>query len=381
MTSTTRDFTFGQAHAKFEDKLTRIAERIREQQGRRRKVAEALSGLRGIALEGVEGAVELSLVKHVEMDPLGNLTVAGVDGGLLEQQLHGLDLILVRALATIFHYHDAELERADYFPNELPPPKLIDVAEPLDAREFELLAGTERQLAELEVATETVRKNDTELLLLDGSVVPQYVDRFPHNPVLLERYRSLINAYTGLYQACADSGALLAGAVKDSRGGRFVDILRHGVLPAVGDLGLEQKDLAILERSRDTVLLDHILGVGERTLAFTYAEEPASYVLRDLGIWAAKVYVFYLKTVSFDRPLRVEFIDCGGEPAKTADQVASLVYALSSHHDAFGLPSVLIEADVCARLVEEDLCIVRDSIADRLGPSNLLDLRRHRRPF
>ncbi|MDI6883676.1 MAG: DNA double-strand break repair nuclease NurA [Hadesarchaea archaeon] len=368
-------------HFGFEGTLASIAERIREQQGRRQKVAEALAGLRGVAMDGVEGVVEPSLINQVEMDPLVDLTVGGVDGGLLEQQLHGLDLILVRALAAIFHYRNAVLERAEYFPNEVPPPKLVDVAEPLDAKEFELLTGMERQLAELEVAADAVQESGAGLLLLDGSVVPQYVDRFPHSTLLLERYQKLIEAYTGLYRVCAKSGALLAGAVKDSRGGRFVDILRHGVLPAFGDLGLEQKDLATLQRSRDTALLDHLLGVGERTPAFTYAEKPASYVLRDLGVWATKVHAFYVKTVPFDRPLRVEFVDCGGEVTKTAGRIASLVYALSSHHDAFGLPSVLIEADACARLAEEDLCIVRDSIADRLGPSTLLDLRRHRKPF
>lgn len=381
MTSTTQEPAFREAGLEFEATLASIAERIREQEGRRRKVAEALAGLRGIALKGVEGIIESSLVEQVEMDPLTNLTVAGVDGGLLEQRFHGLDLILVRALAAIFHYRDAELEQANYLPSEVPPPKLIDVAEPLDAKEFELLTGMERQLAELEVAADAVRESGAGFLLLDGSVVPQYVDRFPHSTLLLERYQKLIEAYTGLYLVCAKSKALLAGAVKDSRGGRFVDILRHGMLPAFGDLGLEQKDLAILERSRDTALLDHLLGVGERTSSFTYTEKPEIYVLRDLGVWATKVYAFYLKTVPFDRPLRVEFIDCGGEPAETANHIASLIYALSSYHDAFGLPSVLVEADACARLAEEDLCIVRDSIADRLGPSTLLDLRRHRRPF
>lgn len=365
----------------FERTLASIAERIREQRGRSQRVAEALSGLRGAGLNGVEGIVEPSIVNRVEMNPLTDLTVAGVDGGLLEQQLHGLDLILVRALAAVFHYRNAELEMAKYIPNEVPPPKLIDVAEPLDAREFELLTCMERQLTELEVAANVVLESGVELLLLDGSVVPQYVDRFPHRPLLLERYQKLIEAYAGLYQACARSGTLLAGAVKDSRGGRFVDILGHKVLPAFGNLGLEQEDLEALERSRDTILLDHLLGVGERTPAFTYAEKPASYVLRDLGPWAAKVYAFYLKTVPFDRPLRVEFIDCWNQPVKSVDRIASLVYALSSHHDGFGLPSVLIEADACVRLAEEDMCIVRDSIADRLGPLALLELRRNMRPF
>ncbi len=381
MVSPVRKFGFSEGHAGLEDTLDSIAERIRKQEGQRRKVAKALVGLREVALDGVEEIIEHSLVEPIKQDALADLTVAGVDGGMLEQQLHGLDLILLRAIVAIFHYHKAGLEWAKYFPSEIPFPCLIDVTEPLDAREFELLAGMERQLTEIELATEALRANEVKLLLLDGSVVPQYIDRFPHNKSLLERYHELLNAYTKLYETCAESGVLLAGAVKDSRGGRFIDIIRHKVIPSLGGLGLEEKELEILEHSRDTVLLDHVLGVGERTSIFHYAESPSKYVLRDIGKWAMRVYAFYLKTVLFDRPLRVEFIEFRDDPVATADSVAPLVYALSSHHDAFGLPSVLIEADVCARLTEEDLSIVRDSIADRLGPSALLDLRRNRRPF
>lgn len=332
-------------------------------------------------MNGMGGVVEQSLVNRVGMDGLLDSTVVGVDGGMLEQQLHGLDLVIVRAVAAIFHYHGGGLDWVKYFPGEIPFPKLIDVAEPLDAKEFEFLAGMERQIAEIEVATAAAEESKVDLLLLDGSVVPQYVDRFPRNHLLLDRYQDLIGVYTALYQTCQERGVLLAGAVKDSRGGRFVDILRKKILPDFGNLGLDEKDLAILERSRDTVLLDHLLGVGERTPSFTYAEEPAAYVLQDLGIWAAKVHAFYIKTVLFDRPLRVEFVDCGGGVAHSADRISSIVYALSSNHEAFGLPSVLVEADARARLAEEELCIVRDSISDRLGPSALLDLRRERRPF
>ncbi|GAI13702.1 unnamed protein product, partial [marine sediment metagenome] len=282
MVSPAQGFSFSGEHLGFEDMLANIAKRIREQEGQRQKVAEALAGLRDVTLEGVEEIIEPSLVKLIEQDALTNLTVAGVDGGMLEQQLHGLDLILLRAVVAIFHYRDARLEWAEYFPSEMQFPRLIDVAEPLDAKEFELLAGMERQLIELEHATEAIRANEVKLLLLDGSVVPQYIDRFPHNQSLLERYHKLINAYTKLYETCAESGALLAGAVKDSRGRRFIDILRCKVLPSLGGLGLKQKELEVLERSRDTVLLDHVLEVGERTFTFRYAEKPASYVLRDL---------------------------------------------------------------------------------------------------
>jgi len=76
-----------ETNAGFEGTLANIAERIREQEGQRQKVAEALAGLRDVTLEGVEEVIEHSLVKPVEQDALTNLTVAGVDGGMLERRL------------------------------------------------------------------------------------------------------------------------------------------------------------------------------------------------------------------------------------------------------------------------------------------------------
>jgi hypothetical protein len=365
----------------FEDALASIADRIREQREKRMKVAEALVRVKGVNLAGFDGFVEPSLVNQVEIDPLSDITVAGVDGGLLEQKLHGIDLILVRALAAIFHYSNAELKWAEYLPNRAPSPKLIDVAEPLDSREFEFLTNVERQLIEIEVAITVVKESSVGLLLLDGSVLPQYVDRFSHSQLLLGKYQRLIKSYVELYGLCASSGVLLAGAVKDSRGSRLMDILRNRVAPSIRNFGLGQGDLAILERSRDAALVDHLLRTGERTMTFTYADKSSSHVMEDLGQWGEKAHVFYMKTVPFDQPLRVEFINNSGPPAETACKLASLVYALSSHHDAFGIPSVLVEADASVRLAEEDLCIVRDSITDRLDHLTLQELRRNRRPF
>ncbi|MEW6222752.1 MAG: hypothetical protein AB1476_05550, partial [Candidatus Hadarchaeota archaeon] len=95
-----------------DDALAIITERILQQRERRQKIAETLEGLSKINLN-VDGLAEQSLVNEVEMHPLKETAVAGVDGGLLEQQLHGLDLIMVRALAVIFHYRDAKLEKAE----------------------------------------------------------------------------------------------------------------------------------------------------------------------------------------------------------------------------------------------------------------------------
>ncbi|MEM2890487.1 MAG: DNA double-strand break repair nuclease NurA [Candidatus Hadarchaeum sp.] len=360
-----------------EQTLEKVIERIIDREMKRKKIGEALANLREVDLDAMSGVAEKTLFKEVEMDPLVDVRVCGVDGSLLDQQLHGFDLILVRALAVIFHYRGAVLAGVEYSPSELPPPKLIDVAEPLDSWEFQVLAGMERQLAEIEIAVQVAERGGVESIMLDGSIVPQYVERFPRSPILLERYQNLIRAYMRLYQVCAEAGIVLAGAVKDSRGTRFVEILKE----AFDRFNLEKEDVLILDKTKDTVLLNHVLRVGERTSAFTYVERPSSYVLSDLGSWGERIYGFYIRTVPYDRPLRIEFLKGVEDAAETADRVASLVYALSSHHEEFGLPSVIIEADASARLAEEELSWVRDIISARLDPAFAPDLRRERKPF
>lgn len=381
--------------AELEHTLANLAERIRKQDRKRRMIGGMLRQLkRHINLMRVEnleaeGALESNFSKNVEQKGLASFTVVGVDGGVFAQQLHGLDLILVRAVAAVFHYREGELVTAEYYPSEAPMPRLISVTEPLDARSLELLISMERQLVELKLAAQTLRASNADLLLLDGSILPQYVDRFPHSPRVVKLHRKLLRAFSELYGVCMKSETLLAGAVKDSRSARFIDILKQKILPSLAEgrklrfteASTFSRNLDILDNSRDTVLLDHVLDVGERSFIFRYAENPSNFIPKDIGELARRVYAFYLKIVPYDRPLRIEFMEGGEMPSLTADRVASLIYALSAHHDAFGLPSVLMEADACARLTEDDVDIVRDSIADRVGPSVLLELRRHRKPF
>lgn len=376
------------ARVDLESTLLEIVERIRERNAKQRMVAEFIRGLKGseslvgLVELGCSGVIEDRLVFRVEPAALMDATIVGVDGGVLASSLHGLDLVMTRAVAAIFTYRGGELAEADYFPSEMPEPRLVSISEPLDAHELELVVSMERQLEELRLAASVVESYDAELLLLDGSVVPQYLERSSRgkSPQL---QRALLEAYVGLYRACAASGTLLAGVVKDGRGARFMEVLRRVLLALKERSPDHASPLAVdggeLLNSRDTVFLDHVLETGERSFVFKYAD--AASAVRGLEGWIERTYAFYLKAVPYDYPLRVEFVDGGHGALETAEQVASLVYALSSYHDAYGLPSVLIEADARARLHEEDLEMVRDSIADRLGASASLYMRRQRGPF
>lgn len=393
MVTTTRGLVSLSDYDILEQTLTQIVERIRDQGTRRRSVAGVLRGLKReldlseVASDDARELVEDRLTLEVGRERLSGMAVMGVDGGVLGRSLHGLDLILVRAVAVLFRYRDGELSGSEYYPRELPTPRLISIDEPLDARELELEVGMQRQLTEIQLARDALAEHEVDAVLLDGSVVPQYVDRSLRKPRLVGLYRELIDAFTGLYRECAESGVPLAGAIKDSRSSRFVGIFQRKIMPLLDDGALPPEELRILKEneevisnSRDTALLDHLLDVGERTFAFSYANPPAR-VLKDLGAWASRAYAFYIKTVPYDWPIRVEFVDGSATPARAADEVASLIYALSADHDACALPTVLIEADSCARLAQEELTIIQDNITDRLEPSASLELRRHRRPF
>ncbi len=378
-------------HKHLENKIGRIAEKIKDQGEKRQILAELLKQVKNEIQTPIEkehnGPIEEKLVYPVEEKSLEDLEIVGVDGGVLSKPLHGLDLILVRAVAAIFRYENGELKEADYHPSEVPAPKLVNVHEPLDSRELDVLTGIKRQLTELERARESLENRDVDVLMLDGSIVPQY-SKHTSKEKTKDLYKKLIEAFTNLYKKCTREEILLLGAVEDSRSTRLANIFRKEIFPNVlenANLSREEidsfnKNKDVIMDSRDTAFLDYLLDAGERSFTFKYSTYPAN-LLKDLEPWNKRICAFYVKPVPYDRPTRVEFITNPKNTKKTINKAAALVNSLSASHDACALPSVLIEADARAKLSQEEISILRDSIADQLEPSTMLDLRRERRPF
>jgi len=137
--------------------------------------------------------------------------------------------------------------------------------------------------------------------------------------------------------------------------------------------------MLVLEKSKDTNLLDYVLEKGERTTSFYYA--PLINILSnspfkefDLRDFAS----FYIKLSSFDSPIRVDFFndkqDC---PNKIASVLSSLVVS-----EEYSMSSILIEADIRARLSEKELELFYQELLGRLGfISGIRQRRRERRLF
>jgi hypothetical protein len=278
----------------------------------------------------------------------------------------------------------------NYFPEETPIPKLISSLQPSSILDFELRTSIERITAELQLAIELQNYTKVDLIVLDGSIVPQLTDRPPFYSLLAGRYKKVVELYEVLYGMCIDSGTLLAGVVEDSRSIRYMQILGRLIphlierIPSLRKL----RDFdyrKVVEQTNDTDFLERVLDPGERTPVFRYAESPSDYAaFSDFTnkTWADLVNVFYLRTVEFDRPIRVEYLGTESNKILTARKIASVVFPLSSHHAQYGIPSVLIEADARAHLIDRDIEIIYEQLIQKIGdPLILSKLRRERRPF
>jgi hypothetical protein len=71
----------------------------------------------------------------------------------------------------------------------------------------------------------------------------------------------------------------------------------------------------------------------------------------------------------------------GKDFSEHVGKIASVVFALSSSHREYAFPSVLIEADLRARLKPDEIEIVFNKILDKLSKNFKLRLRREGRPF
>ena len=323
-----------------------------------------------------EGLAEKSIVSRVKpWVPEG--VIGGVDSGFIAKRLASVDLVLVRAVGVVFAYEKGKLADAKYYPGyfRFPEPHLSNNA--LEEDEAEQSKSLMRLREEVKATKKIIEQHSPKYCFIDGSIVPQYQDKPRKDSVISGHYAGIIRDFESLYELAEEKNCKIIATVEDSRGSRFRSILQEEVLAKEALCEPEK-----LDGMFDSALLDYFLEVGERSCAFTYTKNIKQHpVLQDFSEkWSKRIHGLYIKPSLFDRPLRVEFLT-NGSLSKTADEVASVAFALSSLHREYAYPSVLIEADLCAKLKPDEVDIVFNKILDKLGASVKLKMRRDNRPF
>jgi hypothetical protein len=306
-----------------------------------------------------------------------DISVVGVDGGIVKASLHGLDLVIYRAVGVNFIYKDGKLSKIEYHPSSMPEPNRSTIIEALSEIDLSYCFNFIRQTKEIEIAIECLKKFEPEMVLLDGSVIPHYVTK-PENKFAREYYKRMIEKYKELFKL-ADK-AILAGVIEDSRGNKFCDILLRRVFPVLQGV-LPKESVDIVSKTRDTNLLFYTLEKAERTCIFNYTSTPEHHpIIKEFSKLSNKFMSFYIKTVDFDRPLRVDFF-ANGDAVEIAERISSFLISTSGHA-GYGLPAVLIEADQRAKLSQEDLENFYYELINKAGNISMLStLRRENRPF
>ncbi|MFH0711408.1 MAG: DNA double-strand break repair nuclease NurA, partial [Candidatus Aenigmatarchaeota archaeon] len=332
-----------------------IAKRISETESQRSKLGKFLREVNSSTnlTLGTE-IFEEKIFQKINPIALDGLKVGGVDGGLVKQTLHGIDLMLTRAVGVLFSFSGDKLNSTDYYPQSIPSPTPNIIVDPFSELEFEVNSNIERMITEATTAAEFVQKFKPEILFMHGSIVPHYTDKPAKTSLIFPSYQRMIEAYTHLFSACKETNTILAGVIEDSRGTRFCEIVNSQLISkAEGEIVNNIKIL--LNQTKDTNLLTYALEPGERSLVFKYSSNPENHpILNEFGGQVAnQIFTFYLRTAEFDRPIRIDFFANQGI-SPIANRISSIILPLCGH-SGYGIPSVLIEADQRAKLSEDDL--------------------------
>lgn len=306
-----------------------------------------------------------------------NHKIAGIDSGFTGFSLYSIELVLVKAIGTVFSYENGKLVKSDYFPNSVGFP-IPFIAPSFEKDESMCSQSLHRIREELNVARQSIEKFKPNYCLLNGSIVPQYADKPRKDSPNNSMYNEIVQSFEFLFQTAVDNECELIACVEDSRGTRLREILKETIL---GKFGLKVNDF--FDNCFDSVLLDGLMKKGERTMCFSYTNKPREHpIINDFSDrWQDKIMAFYLKASDLDKPIRIEFLCEKKNVFEKANELASIVFSLSSMHREYSYPSVLIEADLRAKLRQEEISTVFDSIIDKVGRKNHWLSKRHRRPF
>ncbi len=353
--------------------------KIKGNEGKKKNIAGKLTAVKKTNLSEFNSKELFEENFFFEISPAElNNKIAGTDSGFVGKRMHSVDIVLIKTVSAVFSYQKNKLTKAEYFPSPTAFPKPFISSNTLENDEFQSNQSLMRLKEEISNSIEVIEKFKPDYCFLDGSIIPQYAET-KKDSQLYSNYSNLIKLFQELYETAEQNKCNLIATVEDSRGSRFRSILQKEILEKNK---LIESDA--LNSFFDSSLLDYLLSKNERSFCFNYTSSIKEHpILKDFNEkWASRIKTFYLKPSMLDRPLRIEFLHNGKNLTEYCNEIASVVLSLSSLHKEYAYPSVLIEADLRARLKPNEVEILFNKIQDKLGRENaFLALRRNSRPF
>ncbi|MBW6462304.1 MAG: DNA double-strand break repair nuclease NurA [DPANN group archaeon] len=315
-----------------------------------------------------------TLLVKVELNNSLNCNVGGIDGGLIQKEYHGVNIIITRAVCAVFKYKAGKLLGSEYYPSAFPKPEIKIVKSSFDPTSFSSIASIVRLGRELGLACNMLStQNDLDFLFLDGSLIlhPSVSGGSTGSVKNKQAYDDLLRTVKNMYMLALEKDTVLSGIVEDSRSQAFIKNCRSM---------LDIEMVKSLVNVKDTHLLTYLLSVGERTSVFRTVDGIDGGVTSEVKGFENNLFSFYIRPSEFDRALRIDFI-AKNNPVMVASKIASSIFSMSRHNSAYGIPPVIIDADQRAKLSGDELSFVENEIKRGAGNiASFSELRRNSRP-
>lgn len=319
---------------------------------------------------------EEKLIEPISLEKIFSLKVSGVDSGFVSKQLNFANITIIKEAGIFFEYENGELKDYKYFPHmyNLPKPHLSSSS--LEIEEIMWNTSISRLDKEISLSTLILGQESLSLSLLDGSIIPQYINKPTKDCPQKKKYDSLLLSFFSLYNLSKKNNVFLAGCIEDSRANRFFSILKNEIF----------NDLSFDFELFDSFVVFSLLEKNQRTGVFKYSKDPKNHpILSDFPEEIRdNLYCCYLKLSKDDYPLRIEFVyfkEFGLSLKQYTDKLVTMISNISFYNPKYTYPSVLVEADLRSRLSLQEIDLITNKILEKTRSYGFRFPRRESRLF
>ena len=332
---------------------------------------------------------------------ISGLNVVSVDGSSVIKRFMNVDFSFLKAICVRYYFYENHSSKIEYYPdlsgfnNYRVQGNYIN----RDETTVDANVSIDMKFMEISLLNELIEKVDNiDLIIIDGSIVLMPINLiFGKDLEISQNYDKLLREYRKLYSNCHEKGIILIGSIKDTRTSALIHSLRSGIqllkpnMQCLTDF-IKINYRQVIDYFSDIDFYNRFLRKSERSSIFNCKNDiekvRETSIKREIPFYFPyNFYAYYLKTVKYDTPCRIEFLmeedDNLDEASKKADLISSIILPISSYNNHYGLPIPQIEAHKRAVFKPPELNILFNSLQRSLNKNGikLIEKRRTRRPF